>query len=71
MTRKHFEEVAEVIKENTMNDTQPIINKKTFINDLCVVGVFPEPLPDLEMGGVFEKVYIQSKPGSLHPDTLM
>ena len=37
MTRKHFEEVAEVIKENTMNDTQPIINKKTFINDLCVV----------------------------------
>ena len=30
MTRKHFEEVAEVIKENTMNDTQPIINKKTF-----------------------------------------
>ena len=38
---------------------------------MCVVGVFPDPLPDLEMGGVFEKVYIQSKPGSLHPDTLM
>ena len=37
MTRKHFEEVAEVIKENTMNDTQPIINKKTFINALSVV----------------------------------
>ena len=37
MTRKHFKEVAEVIKDNTMNDTQPIINKDTFIDDLCIV----------------------------------
>jgi len=37
ITRKHFKEIAEIIKDNTMNDTQPIINKKTFIVDLCVI----------------------------------
>ena len=37
MTRKHFEEIAEIIKDNTMNDTQPIINKDTFIDDLCTL----------------------------------
>ena len=37
MTRKHYIEIANAINENTMNDTQPIINKDTFIKDLCVV----------------------------------
>jgi len=37
MTRKDYIEIANAINENTMNDTQPIINKKTFIVDLCVV----------------------------------
>ena len=37
MTRKHFKSIANAINENTMNDTQPIINKDTFIKDLCVV----------------------------------
>ena len=37
MTRKHFKEIAEIVKQNTMNDTQPIINKDTFIDDLCTL----------------------------------
>ena len=37
MTRKHFKQFAEVIKDNTMNDTQPIINKDRFIKDLCEI----------------------------------
>ena len=37
MTRKHYVAFAQAIKENTMNDTQPIINKDRFIKDLCVV----------------------------------
>ena len=37
MTRKDYKQFADIIKDNTMNDTQPIINKKTFINELCVV----------------------------------
>ena len=37
MTRKHFKEVAEIIKDNTMRDTQPILNKETLINDLSLM----------------------------------
>jgi len=37
MTRKDYIEIANAINENTMNDTQPIINKTIFIKDLCVV----------------------------------
>ena len=37
LSRKYYKQFAEVIKDNTMNDTQPIINKKTFIVDLCVL----------------------------------
>ena len=37
MTRKHFKEIAEAIKENTMRDTQPILNKETLINDLSLI----------------------------------
>jgi len=37
MTRKHYVAFAQAIKENTMNDTQPIINKDRFIKDLCEI----------------------------------
>ena len=48
MTRKHFKQFAEVIKDNTINDTKIpsfnfngkkliIVNKDALIDDLCVV----------------------------------
>ena len=37
MSRKDYIQLARIIKDNTMQDTQPIINKVTFIDDLCDV----------------------------------
>ena len=37
MTRKDYIKIAKIIKDNTMQDTQPILNKDSLINDLCVV----------------------------------
>ena len=37
MSRKDYIQLARIIKDNTMHDTQPIINKVTFIDDLCDV----------------------------------
>ena len=36
LSRKDYKVIARAIKENTMQDTQPIINKDSLINDLCV-----------------------------------
>ena len=43
MTRKHYIRLARIIKDNTMNDTQPIkfsvskslLNKDSFVDILC------------------------------------
>ena len=41
MTRKHYVKIAKIIKDNTltiedvMRDTQPILNKDSFVNILC------------------------------------
>ena len=35
MTRKYYIMLARLIKDNTMKDTQPILNKDTLIQDLC------------------------------------
>ena len=35
MTRKHYIKIAKAIKDNTMRDTQPILNKNELIGDLC------------------------------------
>ena len=37
MTRKDYIKIARIIKDNTMNDTQPILNKDSLIDDLCIV----------------------------------
>ena len=29
--------IAKIIKDNTLRDTQPILNKDSLIDDLCVV----------------------------------
>ena len=34
LTRKYYKMIAQCIKDNTMRDTQPIINKDSLINDL-------------------------------------
>ena len=36
LSRKHYRMIAQCIKDNTMQDTQPIINKDSLIDDLCV-----------------------------------
>ena len=36
LSRKYYKVIARAIKENTMQDTQPILNKDSLINDLCV-----------------------------------
>ena len=35
MSRKHYRTLARIIKDNTMQDTQPILNKDSFILDVC------------------------------------
>lgn len=37
MTRKDYIKIASIIKDNTMHDTQPILNKVTLIHDLCIM----------------------------------
>ena len=37
MSRKHYRTLARIIKDNTMQDTQPILNKDSLILDLCDV----------------------------------
>ena len=37
MTRKDYIKIASIIKDNTMQDTQPILNKNTLIEDLCIM----------------------------------
>ena len=37
MTRKDYRKIARVIKDNTMNDTLPILNKDRLIDDLIDV----------------------------------
>ena len=37
MSRKDYIQLGRIIKDNTMQDTQPIINKVAFIDDLCDV----------------------------------
>ena len=37
MTRKDYIKIARAIKDNTMNDTQPILNKNSFIYDMCAI----------------------------------
>ena len=37
LSRKYYKEIAEIIKDNTMKDTQPILNKETFISDLSLM----------------------------------
>ena len=34
LSRKHYKMIAKCIKDNTMQDTQPIINKVRFIEDI-------------------------------------
>ena len=34
LTRKYYKMIAQCIKDNTMRDTQPIVNKDSLINDL-------------------------------------
>ena len=34
LSRKHYKMIAKCIKDNTMQDTQPIINKVRFIDDI-------------------------------------
>ena len=36
MSRKDYVNIAKIIKDNTMQDTQPILNKDSLIDDLCV-----------------------------------
>ena len=35
LSRKYYKMIAKVIKDNTMMDTMPIINKDRLINELC------------------------------------
>ena len=35
MSRKHYRQLAQAIKDTTMRDTQPILNKDSFINIMC------------------------------------
>ena len=35
LTRKYYKLIAKVIKDNTMMDTMPIINKDRLIDELC------------------------------------
>ena len=35
MSRKHYIQLARAIKDSTMQDTQPILNKDSFVNILC------------------------------------
>ena len=35
MTKKDYIKIAYIIKDNTMRDTQPILNKNELIGDLC------------------------------------
>ena len=35
MSRKDYIRLARIIKDNTMQDTQPILNKDSFVNILC------------------------------------
>ena len=35
MSRKHYIRLAQAIKESTMRDAQPILNKDSFVNILC------------------------------------
>ena len=36
MSRKDYIMIAKIIKDNTMRDTQPILNKDSLINDFVV-----------------------------------
>ena len=35
MSRKDYIMIAKIIKDNTLRDTQPILNKDSFVDILC------------------------------------
>ena len=35
MTKKDYIKIAKIVKDNTMRDTYPIVNKKILIDELC------------------------------------
>ena len=37
MTRKDYIKIAKIIKDNTLRDTQPILNKDNLIHDLVLM----------------------------------